>query len=377
MPWAARVVGICPIPARAPRPVFFHSDMAQKTTFDWGAWYRRGYLAANYRLRRFRPSSCRPTSVAFLLTEHCNARCLHCDIWKTKGAEETPGLERLRTTLADLRRWLGPMEITLTGGEALLQPYALELLEYGASLGLYMEFLSNGYWRDQAKAERLALADAGRVTISFDGFGATHNKVRGRDDFFERTNAFVETLCRVRRERHLPFVIRLKTVIMRHNVQDVCEIAHFAARSGVEVFYQPIEQNYATCEDPQWFRRSDNWPADTAQVTAAVRELLRLKDAGAPIANSRGQLEVMIPYFENPTASRNAVQGHSAHERRQYCAAVGMLQIQANGDVLVCSKAPPVGNIKSARIRQIWESRPRWWEHGCCPEPPCGGGNGN
>jgi MoaA/NifB/PqqE/SkfB family radical SAM enzyme len=343
-------------------------------TLDLGRLYRRGYLAINYRMRRFRPLACRPTSIVFLLTQRCNARCLHCDLWKTKDAEETPGLATLRTALADLRRWLGPVEATLTGGEALLQPYALDLLEYGVSLGLFMEFLSNGYWRDQAKVERLALAGAGRVTISFDGFGATHNKVRGLNDCFERTSAFLETLCRVRRERRLKFVIRLKTVIMRHNLQDVCEIAHFAAKSGVEVFYQPIEQNYATAEDPKWFLHTDNWPSDTARATSVVRELLRLKSTGAPIANSRGQLEVMIPYFENPDASRAAVQGHSAHERRQYCAALGMLQIQANGDVLVCSGAPPVGNIKSAPIRSIWENRPHWWEHGCCRESHCADG---
>jgi hypothetical protein len=31
----------------------------------------------------------------------------------------------------------------------------------------------------------------------------------------------------------------------------------------------------------------------------------------------------------------------------------------------------PVGNIKSAPIRQIWEERPHWWEGGCCQERRC------
>jgi hypothetical protein len=25
-----------------------------------------------------------------------------------------------------------------------------------------------------------------------------------------------------------------------------------------------------------------------------------------------------------------------------------------------------IGNIMTSPIRQIWESRPRWWESGCC-----------
>jgi hypothetical protein len=36
--------------------------------------------------------------------------------------------------------------------------------------------------------------------------------------------------------------------------------------------------------------------------------------------------------------------------------------------VRVCSAADPVGNIKEAGIRDIWENRPRWWTGGCCME---------
>jgi MoaA/NifB/PqqE/SkfB family radical SAM enzyme len=43
-----------------------------------------------------------------------------------------------------------------------------------------------------------------------------------------------------------------------------------------------------------------------------------------------------------------------------------MLQIQANGDVTVCTGLPPVGNVKTTSIRGIWQARPRVWEDGCC-----------
>jgi len=28
----------------------------------------------------------------------------------------------------------------------------------------------------------------------------------------------------------------------------------------------------------------------------------------------------------------------------------------------------PIGNIRTEPIRRIWESRPHWWESGCCLE---------
>ncbi len=59
----------------------------------------RAHGAVNYRLRTFAggrlASHCRPTEIAVLLTERCNARCLHCDIWKNRGKESTPGVDSL------------------------------------------------------------------------------------------------------------------------------------------------------------------------------------------------------------------------------------------------------------------------------------------
>jgi MoaA/NifB/PqqE/SkfB family radical SAM enzyme len=334
--------------------------------------YRRLYEAANYRLRSFAGGRwagyCRPTAVALLVTERCNARCVHCDIWKNRGQEESPGLDRWKEVLEDLRRWLGPIQVTLTGGEALLRSFTPELVAHGTSLGLFMEVLTHGYWPDQARIEQLALARPWRVTVSLDGLGETHTRIRGRRDFFEHTSTTLRTLQRIRGEQGLDFTILLKTVIMEHNLHAACEVARFAQESGLEVFYQPIEQNYNTPDDPRWFEGSANWPKDPSRAVAVVERLIELKRAGLPISNSYAQLEVMIPYFGNPEASRVATQSHTAHERRQLCAALTHLQLQANGDVTNCSGRPPIGNIKTASIRRIWESRPRAWESGCCLE---------
>jgi len=114
------------------------------------------------------------------LTERCNARCIHCDIWKNRGKEDRPSLDQWRAVLTDLRNWLGPVHVVFSGGEALLNRDTLELVSFGSSLGLFMELLSHGFWEDQAKIENLALARPSRVTISFDGIGETHDRVRGR-----------------------------------------------------------------------------------------------------------------------------------------------------------------------------------------------------
>jgi len=332
--------------------------------------YRRVYEAVNYRLRTFASgrlaSHCRPTFVAILLSERCNARCVHCDIWKNRGKEDSPTLEQWQDVFTDLRRWLGPIQTTVTGGEALLKPFAIDLVAHGVSLGLFMEVLTHGYWPDQTKIEKLAQVNPWRVTVSLDGLGKTHSRIRGRENFFELTSSTLRTLQRVRRENDLDFVILLKNVIMERNLDEAGDVARFAQDGGMQVFYQPIEQNYNTPEDARWFERSENWPKDVSKAVAAVKELLQLKRAGLPIVNSFAQLETMIPYFRDPASSQVAVQAHSAHEGRQLCGALTNLQIQSNGDVTYIRGQPPIGNVKVDSIRRIWETRPRAWDGACC-----------
>ena len=186
---------------------------------------RRIYEGTNYRLRTIArgrwASQCRPTSIALLMTERCNARCVHCDIWKNRGKEERPSKEQWQILLNDLRVWLGPVRVVFSGGEALLNPLTIQLVQYASSIGLFVELLTHGFWQDQKKIEMLAAAKPARVTISLDGVGAVHNTVRGREGFFDRTEKTIQTLLQMRKTLDSNLTIRLKTVIMQQNLADV------------------------------------------------------------------------------------------------------------------------------------------------------------
>ena len=189
--------------------------------------WKRLHDGVNYHLRtvlkgRF-ASYCRPTSIIFLLTERCNARCVHCDIWKNKGREDSPSVEQWKMVLSDLRRWLGPVQVVFSGGEALLKPFTVDLVAFSSSIGLFQEVLSHGLWQDQSRIEQLAMAKPWQVTVSFDGFGGVHDKIRGRENFFEHTLASIRTLQRVRKERNLSYHIQLKTVLMSHNLEEAAK----------------------------------------------------------------------------------------------------------------------------------------------------------
>ena len=337
--------------------------------------YRRLYSGINYRLRSAGggrlASFCRPVSIGLLLTERCNARCVHCDIWKNRGQEDSPSVEQWKELLRDLREWLGPVHVVFSGGEALLRAYTTDLVKFGSSLGLFIETLTHGYWMEQSRIEKLARARPGRITLSVDGIGTAHSLIRGREKFWEYTEASLQTLLRLRREEDLDYSLRLKTVVMNQNLDQLGRIAGYATANGMDVFYQPVEQNYNTTEDARWFDSSVTWPRDTKEAVRRVEELIRLKQGGSPIANSLAQLQAMISYFEDPDGMRVRVQGHAGHEARPLCGALTTIQIQSNGDVSTCCACVPAGNIRQQPIRDIWEARPDWWNGGCCLERRC------
>jgi len=337
--------------------------------------YRRVYEGVNYRLRGVAggrlASHCRPVSIGFMLTNICNARCLHCDIWKNKGRDDGPTMEGWKQVLTDLREWLGPVAIFFSGGEALLKPYAPDLVAHASQIGLSVEFLTHGYWDELKRVERLAMANPSRITLSLDGVGEAHSLVRGRPNFFEKTTRTIELLQSMRKEHSLQYDLRIKTVIMDQNMDTVCEVPKYTRQEGMHSFFQSIEQNYNTPEDPDWFLTSPNWPKDPEKAVRVVQQLMQMKRDGYHIDNSFAQLEAMIPYFRNPASLRVAIQSHSAHEKKAHCTALVNLQFNPNGDVVTCWGMPPVGNIKEKGIREVWENRPNWWQGGCCMERRC------
>ena len=86
----------------------------------------------------------------------------------------------------------------------------------------------------------------------------------------------------------------------------------------MEVFYQAVEQNYNTEEDPRWFEHSENWPKNSSRAVAAVERLIALKRKGLPIRNSYQQLQAMIPYFQrNAHAHGRWCESRRCHRARR------------------------------------------------------------
>jgi MoaA/NifB/PqqE/SkfB family radical SAM enzyme len=118
--------------------------------------------------------------VGLILTERCDAECIHC--WFSSGPNRTLSMEPHEARgYIDQAAEVSTVEwISFTGGEPFLMPEALvELVGYASGRGFMVECATNCSWatsRRQAERRLSELADAGldNVNISMDDFHQRH-----------------------------------------------------------------------------------------------------------------------------------------------------------------------------------------------------------
>ena len=309
----------------------------------------------------------KPTSICLKLSERCNSKCVHCDIWKNRR-EDALTTEQWLRTLDGIRRWLGPANIVLTGGEIFLRRDVMAIVRHATRIGLVCEVLSNGLLIRRHHCEDLVEAQVDQVTISLDGVTPeTHRAIRRVPRMYERIVRTVADLDEFRRRHGARLKILLKMVVMRPNLHEVVPMADWVRERGqADVQFQPIEQNYARPDDLGWFRDSDLWIRDVDALRTVASQLISRKRAGHPIRNTVESLEAMVRYFEDPEREIRRVRSHDASHDSETClVGVGSMVISSNGAVRWCFQMPPAGNVREKSPQEIWEGRDECWKRPC------------
>ncbi len=308
----------------------------------------------------------RPTYICFKLSERCNSKCVHCDIWKNQH-EEPLATEQWITTLNEIHRWVGPAHVVFTGGEVFLRRDTLRIISHAAKIGLICEVLTNGLLTEREHCEELVRCGVDQVTISLDGVTPdTHFAVRRVPGMYEKILRTVDDLDDCRRRFHARMKILLKMVVMKPNLHELVAMADWVNDKGqASVRFQPIEQTYAQAERRDWYKTSELWIDDLPALTSAVDGLIERKRAGYPIQNSEANLRSMIEYFSHPDRDMRKVQSHDARRTEVCLSGVNSLVVSSNGDVRWCYQMLPAGNVKAQSPRSIWENRPECWKQPC------------
>ena len=89
-------------------------------------------LKASYSLDR--PLG-KPDKVSVIITDACAARCTMCDIWKLQAHNELD-VDEWKRVLDDLRSWLGPFFIVISGGEPFQKRGMFDILAHCRDIGI-------------------------------------------------------------------------------------------------------------------------------------------------------------------------------------------------------------------------------------------------
>ncbi|MDR2488516.1 MAG: radical SAM protein [Desulfovibrio sp.] len=316
------------------------------------------------------------------ITDACNLRCHTCGQWGDKGflrgrnlrelkKQELPP-ERYRELLDDLAAHGHRPTVYLWGGEPMLYPGALDIVEHATRLHMPAAFATNGTGLQDAAA-RLAAAPMFLLQVSIDGHNAgVHNAARpaagGGDNFRDiREGLAAIKEAKARHKSRLPLVAALTTLSeanMRHIV-DIYEA--FAKDVDIFVLYLSwwIDERRAEAHDRDFTRRFGFSPVlhrgwvgdwvikDRAVLAEQLREVRRRSSSlAAPAVN-------IIPNLSDRDDLERYYTDHSATFGFDRCISIFQaVELDANGNMSPCRDYHDyvVGNVREESITALWNN---------------------
>jgi len=144
----------------------------------------------------------------------------------------------------------------------------------------------------------------------------------------------------------------INTIIMQPNLNELIPLCNWVTAHPrlSHIYYMAVMRPFGAKAAVRWFateRGKGIWPERYADVEKVLTALIQLKQKGAPIGNSIGQLNAFKAYFKNPDECikhRGCTLEHHA------------LNVNAHGDAYLCFFHDALGNIRTHTPQELWQS---------------------
>lgn len=162
------------------------------------------------------------------LTRKCNLRCIHC--LNNSGTElpEQITKEEVFVLINNLIA-AGVQEIRFTGGEPLLFDGIFECIEMATKNGLRTSLGTNGILATPKVAQKLKDSGLNSVVVSLDGTRDIHDSIRGMGNFDKSLQGLYNL-------KAVGIDVRVNSVIMKNNINEIIELAKFLNAEGIKLF---------------------------------------------------------------------------------------------------------------------------------------------
>lgn len=198
-----------------------------------------------------------PLAAYLMVNEMCNLKCNMCHIWQgvyVKEDETILSTQEIKNVIDQLAE-VGLRAIILTGGEPFMRKDLIEILTYVNQKIPYSRMNSNATLITKELAEGLVKSGLDEIWLSLDGYGETHDKVRGVAGTFDRYVRSLELINKARRDlRSATPNVMLNMTVSKYNFHDILKVAQFGAQHDVremlfsyviDVDWEPVKQTAA------------------------------------------------------------------------------------------------------------------------------------
>lgn len=173
---------------------------------------------------RYQLSSC-----VWELTRRCNMSCAHCGSNAGLARNRELTLEEA-LSIANQLLELGCQRVTLIGGEITLCRWWVEVALYLTNHGAVCDIVTNGYGKTAQDVEDIVKSRIASVSISVDGYGSSHNRIRGKEDAFSQ----LETFCARVRPTGIP--LTAVTTLTHPCLSDLDSLCQWLSEQGIVVW---------------------------------------------------------------------------------------------------------------------------------------------
>ncbi len=130
------------------------------------------------------------------LTKKCNLNCLHCGSDCSKESDSPELTTQSWLKIIDYLRetFSNKVALVITGGEPLVHPNFIEIVEYINKNGLRWGMVTNGMLLNKNMMHKLINAGISSLTISLDGLKESHNWLRNNPHSFDKAIQAIELI---------------------------------------------------------------------------------------------------------------------------------------------------------------------------------------
>jgi MoaA/NifB/PqqE/SkfB family radical SAM enzyme len=193
---------------------------------------KRAIGGARNVILRATGDSLRPKWIVFEVTDRCNSRCVHCNIWRRTPTENVLIPERIGLTFSDVL--FKDVEcVIVTGGEPTVRDDLEEiyLRMHEALPKAVLQLSTNGLQPERViNIVKTALAHGIRfeVGVSLDGIGDEHDRIRGVKGNFQRVDRLLHELVELRENHRDRLGVDVGIVISDLTLPSVAEVRRYA-----------------------------------------------------------------------------------------------------------------------------------------------------